>query len=57
LFYFELAEQLGMSVSFMLEHMSSKEITEWMAFYNIKREQQEKEMDELEKKAKGKKVK
>ncbi len=36
MFYFSLAETLGMPVGEMLQRMSSKELTEWMAFNRVR---------------------
>jgi len=36
LFYFVLAAELGMSVNEIDQRISSKEITEWMAFFHIR---------------------
>jgi len=39
-----LAEELGYaSVNFMLDEMTSKDITEWQAFYEIKEDERKKE--------------
>jgi len=44
LFYYVLAEKLGYaSVDFMLDEMTSKDITEWQAFYEIKEDERKKE--------------
>jgi hypothetical protein len=42
-FYFALAEKLGMTVGELLGKISSKELTEWSAYYRIK--QVESDMD------------
>ena len=50
MFYYVLAEKLGYaSIYFMLDEMSSQDITEWQAFYEIKEDERKKE----EAKAKG----
>jgi len=36
MFHFVLAEKLGMTVKEMLNRMTSKEYTEWLAFYKIR---------------------
>ncbi len=36
MFYFSLAESLGMPVGEMLQRMSSKELAEWMAFNRVR---------------------
>lgn len=36
-FYFSLAKELGMPVREMLQRISSKELTEWIAYSNIER--------------------
>jgi len=38
MFYFQLAEKLGMPVGWLLKNISSKEIAEWKAYYDIKAE-------------------
>lgn len=51
-FYFELAERLGCSVSELLERMPASEITEWMAYYSIRKKKHdlwEKEQQWLQK--------
>lgn len=40
---FEPAERFGCPVSVLLENISSKELTEWMAFYKIRRDEQKEE--------------
>jgi hypothetical protein len=40
-FYFALAEKLGMTVGELLGKISSKELTEWMAYYRIKQVEDE----------------
>ncbi len=35
-FYFALAEKLGMTVGELLRKISSRELTEWAAYYKIK---------------------
>lgn len=35
-FYFELAEKFGMPVGVMLATISSRELTEWMAYYALR---------------------
>ncbi len=47
MFYFELAEQFGCPVSVLLENISSKELTEWMAFYKIKEQEHKREMNKV----------
>ena len=44
MFYYVLAEKLGYaSIDFMLGEMSSRDITEWQAFYEIKEDERKKE--------------
>jgi len=50
--WFFLAETLGIPVSECQERVSSAEFTEWMAYFEIKQEEQEKIMKEQERKAK-----
>jgi hypothetical protein len=38
MFYFHLAEKLGMPVGEMLLRMDSQEITEWIAYFQIQRD-------------------
>jgi hypothetical protein len=40
---------LGCPVSVLLENISSKELTEWMAYFKIKHQEQEKEMKDANK--------
>ncbi|MDD5533792.1 MAG: hypothetical protein PHC52_13435 [Syntrophales bacterium] len=39
--YFALAEKLGMTVAELLRRISSREITEWIAYYKIKSMQEQ----------------
>jgi len=41
MFYFFLAETLGMTVAELLHNISSEELSYWMAYYNIKRQEEE----------------
>ena len=44
LFYYVLAEKLGYaSINIMLDEMTSKDVTEWQAFYEIKEDERKKE--------------
>lgn len=40
MFYHELALKLGCTVGELLERMSSQELTEWIAFYEVRDERQ-----------------
>lgn len=51
--WFFLAETLGIPVSECQERVSSAEFVEWMAYFEIKQEEQEKAMKEQERKAKA----
>jgi len=41
LFLFRLARELGYTVSRLLNELDSREISEWMAFFNIEQEERE----------------
>lgn len=43
--YFELAEKLGMTVEDMLNRMSSRELTEWIELFRIRRVEYQHERD------------
>jgi len=56
--YFRIAETLGMPVKKLLEEITSSEITEWHAYFNIQEKQmkqpgKERELLEKAKKAHG----
>jgi len=50
--WFFLAETLGIPVAECQERVSSAEFVEWMAYFEIKQEEQEKVIKEQEQKAK-----
>ena len=43
MFYHRLAKELGMTVEYMLNNISSREITNWIAFVKIENEMPEEE--------------
>ncbi len=51
MFYFSLAEALGMTVGGMLSQMSSKELAEWMAFNRIRATEHDNESQRLKQEA------
>jgi hypothetical protein len=42
-FYFQLAEELGLPVKALLDTISSKELTEWKAYYKLKKKMMDKD--------------
>ena len=44
MFLFRLARELGMSIRQLLSEMDSREIAEWMAYFKVEKERQEKPM-------------
>ena len=40
MFYFSLAEKLGMTVAKLLSEIDSVELAEWAAYYKIKQEEE-----------------
>ena len=47
-FYFRLAEVLGCTVAELLERISSRELTEWVAYYRIEAKRTEMERQKHE---------
>ena len=41
IFVFRLARELGMTVSRLLDEVDSRELSEWMAFFSIEKDEQE----------------
>jgi hypothetical protein len=52
MFYFSLAEALGMSVADMLSRMSSKELSEWMAYNRVRKVEYENEAQRIKQESK-----
>ena len=55
MFYFSLAETLGMPVSEMLQRMSSKELAEWMAYNRVRAAEYEQDAQQARQEAKVRK--
>jgi|GEM_PF-1947235 len=53
-FYFFLASELGYTVRDLLESLDSEELMYWIAYFNIKVKEEEKNQKEMERKSKAK---